>query len=117
LNTNSDGLSVVGDNIANVNTVGFKEARANFQDMLAQTVHGGAGLSQIGRGSMLANVEQIFSQGALINTGSVTDLAVTGDGFFVVNGTVNGVAGDYYTRAGQFHIDADGYYERRLKCR
>lgn len=109
MSTNSQGLSVTGDNIANVNTVGFKEGRANFQDMLAETVHGGAGLSQIGRGSLLGNVQQIFSQGALINTGSVTDLAITGHGFFVVNGTVNGVSGDFYTRAGQFNIDADGY--------
>ncbi len=109
LATNSDGLSVTGDNLANVNTIGFKEGRANFQDMLAQTVHGGAGLSQIGRGAMLGNVEQIFSQGALMNTGSVTDLAITGRGFFVVNGTVNGVDGDFYTRAGQFHVDNAGY--------
>lgn len=109
LSTNSQGLSVTGDNIANVNTVGFKEGRANFQDMLAETVHGGSGLSQIGRGSMLGDVQQIFSQGALINTGSVTDLAITGHGFFVVNGTVNGVSGDFYTRAGQFTVDSEGY--------
>ncbi len=101
-------LSVVSDNLANSNTVGFKSGRAAFEDALAQSVVGGLG--QIGLGSRLQAVQRLLSQGALSNTGVATDLALQGQGFFVVHGTASdGRIGTFYTRAGQFTVDRDGY--------
>jgi flagellar hook protein FlgE len=107
LSANGDALGVVSDNIANANTIGFKRSRADFQDMVASA--GKSELLQIGAGSRLGAVEQMWSQGALLSTESSTDLALSGEGFFVVNGTASGVTGNFYTRAGQFHLDKDGY--------
>jgi len=101
-------LSVVGDNIANANTVGFKAGRAAFEDALAQSVVGGIG--QVGLGSRLQAVQKLLTQGALTNTGVSTDLALQGGGFFQVRGTTgDGRTGAYLTRAGQFTVDRDGY--------
>jgi len=100
-------LSVVGDNIANANTVGFKVGRAAFEDALKQTVIGGTG--QIGLGSRLEAVQNILSQGALNTTGVATDLGLQGGGYFMVHGAHDGVEGTFYTRAGQFTIDKDGF--------
>jgi len=114
LNTGTSGLessslelSVVGDNIANANTIGFKSGRAAFEDQLSQTVVGSAG--QIGMGSRLQAVQQIVTQGALSSTGVATDLALQGPGYFIVNGVHDGQTGSFYTRAGQFTVDTDGY--------
>lgn len=101
----SDTLSVVGQNVANTNTIGFKKSRAIFETVLGGAVGDG---TNAGGGVRLGRTQQIFGQGALINTGNSTDLALQGDGFFVVNGTVNGVNDDYFTRAGQFTINNDG---------
>ncbi len=105
LTAESDTLSLVGENIANTNTIGFKRARATFENVL-----GGAlgSTSSIGGGVRLGRTQQIFAQGALVNTGQATDVALTGDGFFVVNGTIGGVTGNFYTRAGQLTIRNDG---------
>lgn len=100
-------LSVVGDNIANANTVGFKAGRAAFEDALSQTIIGGSG--GIGLGARLESVQKILTQGALTSTGLATDLALQGNGFFAVRGNHNGQDGTFYTRAGQFTIDRDGY--------
>ncbi|HEX7624636.1 MAG TPA: flagellar hook-basal body complex protein, partial [Anaeromyxobacteraceae bacterium] len=101
-------LAVIGDNIANANTVGFKMERATFEDALAQSVIGGAG--QIGLGSRLQAVQKIITQGALTNTGVATDLALQGNGFFEVSGTTgDGRTGTYVTRAGQFTVDRTGF--------
>jgi flagellar hook protein FlgE len=100
-------LSVVGDNIANANTVGFKEGRAAFEDALSQTIIGGSG--GIGLGARLESVQKILTQGALTSTGIATDLALQGNGFFAVRGNHAGQDGTFYTRAGQFTIDRDGY--------
>ncbi len=109
LSTSSAELSVIGDNIANANTVGFKSERAAFEDALAQSVVDGTG--QIGLGSRLQGVTKTFTQGSLTNTGVTTDLALQGDGFFEVQGTANdGRTGTFLTRAGQFSIDKDGYF-------
>ena len=108
LKSQSDAIGVVGDNIANVNTIGFKRQRAVFEDMLGRSIAGSTSTPEAGTGSRMARIEQMWTQGALLTTSSPTDLAVSGDGFFVVTGNVNGVDGNYYTRAGQFHIDADG---------
>ena len=98
-----DALGVIGNNVANANTVGFKESRAVFEDVL-----GGAGGSGVGGGVKMAGTQQIFAAGSLQSTGQPTDLALNGDGFFVVNGNVNGVKGDFYTRNGQTTVSADG---------
>jgi flagellar hook protein FlgE len=111
LQGNSLELSVVGDNIANANTIGFKGSRAAFADAMAETLIGEAasGAGQRGLGSKLQMVQRILTQGALTNTGLNTDLAIEGSGFFVVKGSHNGAVGQYYTRAGQFTVDNDGY--------
>ncbi|MDI6713794.1 MAG: flagellar hook protein FlgE [Thermodesulfovibrio sp.] len=105
LNANSLALSVVGDNIANANTVGFKSSRANFGDILSQTL-GGASAMQVGRGAMIIDIQKMFTQGTLETTANPLDLAIEGDGFFIVR-QLNGPT--YYTRAGQFRLDKDGY--------
>ncbi|WP_141266266.1 flagellar hook protein FlgE [Thermodesulfovibrio sp. Kuro-1] len=105
LNANGLALSVIGDNIANANTVGFKASRANFGDILSQTL-GGASAMQVGRGTMIIDIQKMFTQGTLETTSNPLDLAIEGDGFFVVR-QLNGPT--YYTRAGQFRLDKDGY--------
>jgi flagellar hook protein FlgE len=107
LTANADALGVVGDNIANTNTIGFKRSRAVFQDMIAGA--GKSELFQIGAGARLGNVEQMWQQGALLSTQSPTDLALSGQGFFIVQGSAAGTDGTFYSRAGQFHIDSSGY--------
>lgn len=109
LRAHSDALSVVGDNIANVNTIGFKRSRAVFQDMLGRSIAGASAIPQSGAGSRLAHITQMWTQGALLTTDSPLDLALNGEGLFIVEGNVGGVEGRYYTRAGQLGIDADGY--------
>jgi flagellar hook protein FlgE len=108
LETSSQELSVIGDNIANANTVGFKASRAVFQETLARTVIG-QGQAQIGLGSRLQGVQRILSQGALTTTNRGTDVAIEGNGLFMVKGTFSGRDATYYTRNGQFTIDKDGY--------
>jgi len=102
LNTNSQDLSVTGDNIANANTIGFKQSRAAFEDVLGKSLISGAG--ETGLGARLQQVQKILTQGALTHTGMATDLALQGKGFFVVDTP----DGDMYTRNGQFTIDEDG---------
>ena len=106
LSSHGEAISVVGDNIANANTVGFKRSRANFEDVLAQSVGGG---NESGLGSNVADVQKLMTQGALLGTGVATDLAIKGDGFFAVKGSAAGLEGTFYTRAGQFHMDKDGF--------
>lgn len=107
-----EALSIYGDNIANAETVGFKTSRPEFQDVVAKSLKGLLGGNQIGRGVRLAAVNPIFSQGSLIQTESATDLAISGDGFFVLEGD----DGRSYSRNGALHfskkgelINADGY--------
>lgn len=107
-------MDIVGNNIANVNTVGFKASRVTFQTTLLQTIKaskspqenlGGTNPIQVGLGTKLASVDKIMSQGSFQNTGKKTDLAIQGDGFFVLSDGV----GTYYTRAGNFALDSAGY--------
>jgi flagellar hook protein FlgE len=108
LRSNSEALSITGDNIANVNTVGFKRQRGVFQDVLGRSVATFEAVQGAGAGSRLAHVEQMWAQGALVTTDSPTDLAIQGEGFFVVEGNLAGADARYYTRAGQFHVDSTG---------
>lgn len=107
-------MSVIGNNIANVNTIGFKAGRASFQDQLSQTLRsasspkgagtGGLNFSQVGLGVTLGAIDSIQTQGNLQSTGKSTDLAIQGAGFFVVSDGKN----MYYTRDGSFDLDSSG---------
>ena len=109
LNANANAMSVLGDNLANANTVGFKSSRTIFGDLLPSSVSGSGGTSQVGRGVGLSTVDTIVSQGTFENTETNTDLAVEGAGFFIVSDPSTGNASNNYTRAGAFRFDADGY--------
>jgi len=107
LQANSDDLSVIGDNIANASTIGFKQSRTDFEEQLSQSLIGGGG---IGDGVSMNMVQQIITQGSLESTGNATDLALSGNGMFVVSGSQNGVTGDFYTRDGhQNGMQVQGY--------
>lgn len=108
LRAEGEALGVVGDNIANVNTTGFKSQRALFQDVLGHSILAGTSSSLPGSGVRVGDIQQMFTQGTLQNTGVSTDVALNGDGFFVVKGTVDGLSSNFYTRAGTFSIDRDG---------
>jgi len=109
LSTLGNAMTVIGDNIANVNTIGFKSSRATFQDVLSQTVATQSGTSQVGRGSTLGDIVSIFGQGSFESTESATDLAIGGDGFFIVRHPENENS-EFYTRAGEFRFNKDGYF-------
>lgn len=106
-------MDVIGNNISNVNTVGFKRGRVNFQDLLSQTMAGaarptdevgGVNPKQVGLGMNVAAIDTIHTQGSLQTTNVMTDLAIQGDGFFIQR------SGDkeFYTRAGAFGLDENG---------
>lgn len=99
-----EALSVIGDNIANANTTGFKASRAEFQDIVAKSLKGLFGGNQIGRGVKLGAVNPILSQGNIDSTESTTDLAISGSGYFMLNGE----QGPSYTRDGAFHFNKSG---------
>ncbi len=103
---NSDALDVISNNISNVNTVGYKSQTAQFEDLLYQSIVGASGTSQVGRGSALESVDTDFSQGSFQTTNASTDLAIGGQGFFIVR--KQGEQTDYYTRAGGFSLDTNG---------
>ncbi|MCK4485951.1 MAG: flagellar hook-basal body complex protein, partial [Desulfobacterales bacterium] len=109
LSTLGNAMTVIGDNIANVNTVGFKASRVTFQDVLSQTVATTAGTAQVGRGTSLADISCSFAQGSFESTDSTTDLAIGGAGFFVVRDP-NNENNEFYTRSGEFRFDKDGNF-------
>ncbi len=108
-------MDVIGDNIANVNTPGFKASRVTFADSFSETLRsaasprgesGGANAVQIGLGTTLASVDMVMSPGTLQLTGRSTDLAIQGNGFFIVSeGNER-----FFTRAGNFNRDVQGYF-------
>ena len=106
-------MDVIGNNISNVNTTGFKKGRVNFQDMLSQTMSGaakptdekgGVNPKQVGLGMVVATIDTIHTQGSLQTTGNNLDMGISGNGFFIMKD------GDktFYTRAGAFGLDKDG---------
>ena len=109
LNGNQQWLNVISDNIANVNTIGFKSERVTFEDLIAHSLitfsNNTPKNTEIGGGSFVALTTKDFSQGSFMSTYSPTDLALDGEGFFMVKDN-QGVV--YYTRAGQFRLDANG---------
>ena len=104
LSGNSAAMGVIGDNISNVNTVGFKESKAVFSDIFSTILTNGSVTSQLGRGTQMQGTIKSFSQGSFEASTNALDLAIDGSGFFVVN---NGT-GNFYTRAGQFRLNDDG---------
>jgi len=125
LNTNQFRIDTVGDNIANINTTAFKSNRANFENQLSITIsngtapgdgYGGTNPMQIGLGSALGSVQRSFLPGAVETTGVPTDMAIEGNGFFIVESPTDGQA---FTRDGTFKLDAnnmlvtaDGFFVR-----
>ncbi|MBP2642425.1 MAG: flgE 2 [Firmicutes bacterium] len=109
-------MDVIGNNIANVNTVGFKTSRVNFQDVLSQTLQGassaqgnkgGTNPMQVGLGVGLASIDTIFTDGSFQPTGKLTDLSIQGQGFFVLK---DASGNNIYTRAGNFDFDKQGNF-------
>ncbi len=114
LKVHQNQMDVIGNNISNVNTTGFKGSRVTFKEMLNQTLsgasspqegRGGTNPKQIGLGVQLGSIDTNMGQGSLQSTGKMTDMAIQGNGFFIVNdGSEN-----YYTRAGNIDFDEEGY--------
>ncbi len=104
LNVAAKNLSAIGNNVANASTIGFKSARAEFSDVYANSLAGGAGV-QVGIGASIAAVRQQFTQGNIVTTSNPLDVAINGNGFFRLS--TNGIAS--YARNGQFSLDRDGY--------
>ena len=134
LRAHQNRMDVIGNNIANVNTVGFKSGRVTFQDSIYQTtksssegndVYGGSNPSQIGYGSELSSIDVNFATSSFEPTGYGTDCMIDGNGFFIVGpklsedemtdgvsnelGDANQISQFYLTRVGKFYIDGDGY--------
>ncbi|HEY3380311.1 MAG TPA: flagellar hook protein FlgE [Vicinamibacterales bacterium] len=106
LNANSAALGVIGNNLANINTIGFKASTVTFQDLVSQTVGGtSANPMQVGLGVVTGSISPTFSQGSIANSTEATNVAIQGNGFFLVSGG----AGQAYTRAGNFAFDRDGF--------
>ncbi len=108
----SEGMSVIGNNIANVNTIGFKGSRMLFSDVLSTSI-GNNSVGQVGHGQQIQKVDTIYSQASMETTTSPTDLFIQGSQFFVVAnpGTLSGpvpATGAFYTRAGSFRLDTTG---------
>lgn len=120
-------LDVIGNNISNVNTYGFKKGRTVFKDMISQTTagasastatRGGVNPKQVGLGSQIASIDTIHTGGSLQSTGRVLDLAISGDGFFQLADGAGGSAtadptgyatGRLFSRAGNFYMDSKGF--------
>jgi flagellar hook protein FlgE len=108
-------MNVIGSNLANTNTIGFKGSRTVFADLLSSSISGSGGTSQVGNGVGLSTVDQIFSQGTFESTESGLDIAIEGDGFFMLREEGNDTV--YYSRAGAFRFDQDGYLVNPEKYR
>ncbi|MDR5172576.1 flagellar hook protein FlgE [Methylobacillus flagellatus] len=106
LNAASKNIEVIGNNVANASTVGFKQSRTEFADVYANSL-GGGNASKIGIGTKIAAITQQFTQGNISNSQNPLDVAINGNGFFRMsdNGTIT------YSRNGQFQLDKDGYIQ------
>jgi flagellar hook protein FlgE len=116
-------LDVIGNNIANVNTFGYKKGRVNFKDMVSQSISGasapsnnmgGVNPKQVGLGSSLSTIDTIHTQGSIQTTGRPLDLAISGDGYFVLAPKTTGtttfdVLDKSYSRAGNMYLDQEGF--------
>jgi flagellar hook protein FlgE len=105
LNANATAMTVIGDNIANVNTTAYKSNRSSFANILSQSL-GGSGSNDIGRGVQFWGIAPVWSQGSIENTFNATDMAINGKGFFMLQ---DAAGTRYYSRAGEFSFDREGY--------
>ncbi len=105
LKVNTSAMAVIGDNIANVNTTGFKVSRVAFSNVFNAAL--GQSKMQIGRGVTMSGISSNWNAGTMQNSSNVTDLAINGQGMFIVRDPSDGA--QYYTRAGQFEFDRDNY--------
>jgi flagellar hook protein FlgE len=106
LSANATAMTVIGDNIANVNTTAFKSNRSHFANILSTSLGGESATTGVGRGVEFWGVNAQWTQGSLENSANATDLAINGKGFFMVQ---NANGSNYYTRAGNFTFDKNGY--------
>ncbi len=106
LSASTKEMDVIGNNLANSNTIGYKCGQVSFASMLSQSLSGGGGNQQVGQGVGVAAVSTSFAQGSYETTGSATDLAIDGTGFFIVKNSKDDMT--YYTRAGSFFLNAAG---------
>src|SRR5436190_11721855 len=105
LNANAQALAVVGNNLANINTVGFKASSVAFRDLVYQNVGGSSeNPTQIGLGVGISAISPVFTQGTIESSRSATSVAIQGNGFFMLDGP----EGPSYTRAGSFSFDSTG---------
>jgi len=105
-----EDMDVIGNNIANVNTIGYKASDMNFADALSQTLgSNSAGVMQLGSGVVTSSIATRFTQGSTSSTGVASDLAISGNGFFLVQDASTTPPVDYVTRAGDFAVDGSGY--------
>jgi len=105
LQAHGDAISVVGDNIANASTIGYKRNRAGFADMLG----GELNAQRLGGGVRLSGTQTMWQQGTVTQTGNSLDLAIRGGGLFVVKGNHNGQTSQFYSRDGRFQLDNQGF--------
>src|SRR5262245_15418959 len=105
LSAHSTAIDVVGNNLANLNTPGFKANTISFHDLVTQSLGAGLGETQVGFGVGAPTTLRQFSQGAIQSTAGPMDAAIQGDGFFIVEGPTQNTL---YTRGGNFQVDTDG---------
>ena len=105
LSTYGNAMGVIGNNIANIGTAGFKSSRATFADLISSSVSGASGGGQVGLGVYMNDVQTNFTQGSMTTTGNTFDLAIDGTGFYLLR---NSSGANLYTRAGQFKVDNVG---------
>src|SRR6185503_7478516 len=105
LAAHTTAIDVIGNNLANLNTSGFKASVVAFHDLVTQSLGAGLGETQVGFGVGTPVTLRQFSQGAIQSTGAPLDAAIQGDGFFVVKGSAGQ---QMYTRGGNFQVDTDG---------
>ncbi|THB62770.1 MAG: flagellar hook-basal body complex protein, partial [Desulfovibrio sp.] len=107
LQTHSKSMSVISNNLANSNTIGFKSSTMQFEDVFYSSLATANGMDQVGNGSTVSSIYSDFSQGAYESSSSATAVAVGGNGFFMVSDPLTNAT--YYTRAGNFTFDTSGY--------
>ena len=102
LSSYGNAMGVIGNNIANVGTAGFKSSRATFSDLISSSLAGGSGGDQVGLGVYMNDVQTNFTQGSITTTGNTFDLAIDGNGFYLLR---DSAGANFYSRAGQFKVD------------
>ena len=105
LSSYGNAMGVIGNNIANVGTAGFKSSRATFSDLISSSLAGGSGGDQVGLGVYMNDVQTNFTQGSITTTGNTFDLAIDGNGFYLLR---DSAGANFYSRAGQFKVDNIG---------